>query len=83
MKIQRLLLLGVLAVFLLGGCSWFQTKDEKNAQELVGDGMDAFQRGRYRSAIESFEQLKDWYPVSKYAILAELKTADAYYHLEE
>ena len=83
MQTKRLLIFSVVALFLMGGCSWFQTKNEKTAQELAGDGMDAFQDGKYRSAVESFEQLKDWYPFSKYAILAELKMADAYYHLEE
>ncbi|MEA3428171.1 MAG: outer membrane protein assembly factor BamD, partial [Thermodesulfobacteriota bacterium] len=29
------------------------------------------------------EKLKDWYPFSKFAILAELKIADAYYSLKE
>ena len=33
--------------------------------------------------IELFEKLRDWYPFSKYAILAELKIADAYYNLQE
>ncbi len=32
---------------------------------------------------ESFEKLRDWYPFSKYAKLAELKIADAHYHLGE
>jgi tetratricopeptide (TPR) repeat protein len=37
----------------------------------------------YKQAIESFQKLKEWYPFSKYASLAELKIADSYYHLEE
>jgi outer membrane protein assembly factor BamD len=45
--------------------------------------MQAYRDGRYKKAIEEFEQLRDWYPFSKYAILAELKIADAYYALEE
>lgn len=75
-----------LVVMLLSpGCAWFfDTKtDEKTAQELVNDGMEAFNRQRYRSAIESFQKLKDWYPFSKYAILAELKIADSHFYLEE
>jgi len=47
------------------------------------DGMDEFKSNNYKSAIESFEKLKDWYPFSKYAILAELKIADAHYQLQE
>ena len=33
--------------------------------------------------IQHFERLKDWYPFSKFAILAELKIADSHYHLKE
>ena len=69
----------------LSGCAWFRGKDklEKPAQELVQEGIKAYEEGDYRDAIKNFEQLKDWYPFSKYAILAELKIADAHYHLEE
>ncbi|MFC1857869.1 outer membrane protein assembly factor BamD [Thermodesulfobacteriota bacterium] len=67
----------------LSGCGWFKTKGEKTAQELAGDGMEEYTAGKYKTAIESFEKLRDWYPFSKFAILAELKIADAYYQLEE
>ena len=70
-------------LFFLTGCSWFQTKEEKPAQELASDGMEAFKKGKYDKAIESFQKIKDWYPFSKYAILAELKIADAHFNLEE
>ena len=45
--------------------------------------MDAYEDGRYKEAIEYFQKLKDWYPFSKYAILAELKIADSHYHLKQ
>ncbi len=53
-----------------------------SAQQLAWDGMDAYEDGDYKIAIEHFQQLKDWYPFSKYAILAELKIADSNYHLK-
>ena len=72
-----------MAVMSIAGCSWFETKDELTAQELIYEGMDQYNYGNYKTAIENFEKLKDWYPFSKYAILAELKIADANYHLQE
>ncbi len=69
--------------FACSGCAWFKTADDKPVHELVGEGMDAFESRDYRKAIASFEKLRDWYPFSKYAILAELKIADSHYHLEE
>lgn len=79
------LILPVVAMLLFSGCAlFFDSKtDEKTAQELVNDGMEAFNNQRYRSAIESFDKLKDGYPFSKYAILAELKIADAHFYLGE
>ena len=64
-------------------CSLFKSKDLKSAKELALDGMDEFNSNNFKSAIKSFEKLKDWYPFSKFAILAELKIADAHYHLQE
>jgi outer membrane protein assembly factor BamD len=79
------LILPVVAMLLFSGCALFfdSKSDEKTAQELVNDGMESFNHQRYRSAIESFDKLKDWYPFSKYAILAELKIADAHFYLGE
>jgi outer membrane protein assembly factor BamD len=68
---------------LLSGCSWFQPKKEKTARELAEEGMEASKDEDYKQAIESFERLKDWYPFSQYAILAELKLGDAHYHRKE
>ena len=62
------------------GCSWFKDSREKPAEELAADGVRYYEKGDYTKAIDSFEKLKDWYPFSKYAILAELKLADSYFH---
>jgi len=67
----------------MSSCAWFQAKKEKTARELAEEGMEAFQDNDYRKAIESFEKLKDWYPFSRYAVLAELKIGDAHYHRNE
>ena len=78
---NRLRIITVLVLFLFGGCAWFGAKEDKLAQELASDGVEAYRSGDYKKAIKSFEKLKDWYPFSKYAILAELKIADAHYRL--
>jgi tetratricopeptide (TPR) repeat protein len=80
---KRLLLVCLsLLLMSVSGCAWFESKEEKSAQELVQDGVDYFEAGKYKKAVESFEKLRDWYPFSRYAILAELKIADAYFNLE-
>lgn len=80
---KRFLLVCLIALLAVSGCAWFESKEEKSAQELASDGMDQFNNEDFKDAIESFEKLKDWYPFSKYAILAELKIGDAHYRLEQ
>ncbi len=84
---KRSLCFIVMIMFLFSGCSWvekwFGTGSEQTPDELISDGMYYYDDGSYRQAIESFQKLKEWYPFSKYASLAELKIADSYYHLGE
>lgn len=88
---KRLTAVGIIIFFLCTGCSALKKtwnaitgKDEVGtAQQLAWDGMDAFEDGDYKDAIEYFQKLKDWYPFSEYLSLAELKTADAHYHLDQ
>jgi outer membrane protein assembly factor BamD len=74
----------LMSLWLLSGCAWFgKDHTEKPAYDLIQDGIEAYDDGSYSDAIKNFEQLKDWYPFSKYAILAELKIADAHYQLAQ
>ncbi len=73
----------LLSILVLSGCSWFDNQGEMSAEELANEGMEKFNSGSYRLAVVSFHKLKDWYPFSKYAILAELKIADGLYNLRQ
>ena len=80
---KRLMLACLSVLLVCSGCAWFdKPQEEKTAQELVEEGVESFEAGKYKDAIESFEKLRDWYPFSRYAILAELKIADAHFNLE-
>ena len=82
---KRKFILLVVAFFLLsaGGCGWFSssTKDEpeQSADALIQEGLDAYQLKKYERATEAFQKIKDRFPYSQYAVLAELKLADSYY----
>jgi outer membrane protein assembly factor BamD len=88
---QRRFCACLVAVLMLSGCTSLQQQLDKflgvqeggTAQELAWEGMDAYENGKYATAIEKFQKLKDYYPFSKYAILAELKIADSHYQREE
>jgi outer membrane protein assembly factor BamD len=55
-------------------------KPEKQPQQLAMEGVQKMQEKDYGDAIKAFQQLKERYPYSKYAILAELKLADAHFY---
>lgn len=95
----RNLAIGGMLVALLCGCStitetaadikksvlgFFGGLDENaTAEELAMKGMEEFDDGEYKKSIEHFQKLKDIYPFSRYAILAELKLGDAHYRIEQ
>ncbi|MCP4720244.1 MAG: outer membrane protein assembly factor BamD [Desulfobacteraceae bacterium] len=79
-----ILFLGTL-FFFISGCSLFDGSSQmnKNAEQLAAEGAAAFMHEDYTDAVKAYTDLKDWYPFSKYAILAELKIADSHFYLEE
>lgn len=88
---KKLLFIGLL-FFLISGCSDFELPSflggssgqmNKNAEQLASEGASAFMNEDYKDAIKAYTDLKDWYPFSKYAILAELKIADSNFRLEQ
>ncbi len=82
MKILALLLTAALLTT-ISACSARDPDIDKPAHELAQNGMDEYTEKNYRKSIRYFEKLRDWYPFSKFAKLAELKIADAHFNLEE
>ena len=86
---KKVLIACFLICFSISGCSsireaWVALtgeEEEYSAEELAWVAMDYYESGDYKLAIEKFEKLKDWFPFSRYAILAELKIGDAHYKL--
>jgi len=77
------LLVFTITILLMGGCAFiekfFGAEEEMGASELLTEGIENFERGNFEAAKDAFQKLKDRYPYSKYAILAELRMADAMY----
>ncbi len=63
---------GVIDRFLAG-------EEELTPHELLIEGQEYLEAGRYQSAADSFQQITDRYPYSPQAIRAELLMADAVY----
>ncbi len=85
-NVARWCLMGTLILLLFSGCAlwdkYFGSEDERTPSELMSDGIERFERGYFEEATEIFQNLKDRYPYSKFAIQAELKMADALYERE-
>lgn len=56
---------------------------DQNAEQLALEGMEKMRQKDYDDALKAFQKLKEQYPYSKYAILAELKLGDAHFHKRE
>ena len=64
--------------------SWFKRQQvqglDETAAKKAKEGMDYFRRGRFEMAEEIFQKVKDRYPFSPYATLAELRLADCKFY---
>jgi outer membrane protein assembly factor BamD len=85
----------LLSGLFLSGCSSTDSPDPEPAAEelkdnskpaidtpeaqLLADSMRYFQAGLYTVAIDSFEKLRDGYPLGPYAELADIKVADSHF----
>ena len=83
-KIFQFLLVLTLAA-LLGGCStvkgWFSSKKpEKPPDVMAQEGITQLKKKKYDDAIETFEKVRDRYPYSEQAMLAQIKLADSYFY---
>lgn len=82
MKKSLVLILIILLSVSATGC-FKKDKREKRAPELAAEAMKSFEKKRYRSAITTFNQLRDWYPFDKLSTLAEFKIAEAHFKMKE
>ncbi|MFZ7125017.1 MAG: outer membrane protein assembly factor BamD [Desulfobacterales bacterium] len=84
---KRFLLLIIIICLTCSGCSllghFFKAEEDESDTFLAWDGMEKYEEGDYKGAKAAFEKIKDWYPYSKFAMLAELKVADAHFKLGE
>ncbi|PID76797.1 MAG: outer membrane protein assembly factor BamD [Deltaproteobacteria bacterium] len=55
---------------------------EAPAKELLINGMDEYQVGKYHMAVKYFDKILDLYPFSPEAPLAGLKAADCHYYMK-
>ena len=82
------ILILLLLLSLLSGCSWLGFEKKKQMgratpEGLYQNGVQYYQEGKYDRAVESFQRLKEEYPLSKFTLMAELGIADSFYSDEK
>lgn len=71
------------AVMLMVGCAsarYLVRPDPTNAEEMYQHAVEDMESGLFPEAIKAFGDLKTKYPYTKYAALADLRTADTHFH---
>jgi outer membrane protein assembly factor BamD len=76
-------------VLLLAGCKiwlpWQKRVDMTRATPdgLYQQGVEQYQDGNYKRAVDLFQRLKEEYPLGQYAIMGEMGIADSYFSGKE
>jgi outer membrane protein assembly factor BamD len=84
-KIAKLLL-PLMVVALISQCAtvkgWFGKKKgpDKAPETLAQEGIDKLKKKKYDDAIDNFAKIRDRYPYSQQALLAQIKVADSYFY---
>ena len=89
MRSKRTLLILLASILMLSGCQlwWPWTKKVDMARlspdGLYQQGVEYYQDGNYKKAVEVFQRLKEEYPLSPYALTAEMGIADSYFSAKD
>lgn len=68
---------------MLGWVGFGEGSTPETPEALAMEGMNDFNRGKYSAALKRFVEIKDRFPFSEVALLAELKAADSNYYMEK
>ena len=82
---KHYLLLALLCLLTVTGCASTPAKPQLtgNDEESFTKAMSQFRLGNYMEAIPIFEELREKFPMSPYAVLAELRLGDCHYLKEQ
>ncbi|HIJ91003.1 MAG: outer membrane protein assembly factor BamD [Desulfobulbaceae bacterium] len=67
---------------MLGWVGFGESSGQETPEALAMEGMADFNRGKYSAALKRFAEIKDRFPFSDVAQLAELKAADSNYYMD-
>jgi outer membrane protein assembly factor BamD len=82
---KHYLLPALLCLLTAFGCASTPAKPQLTAsdEESFAKGMDEYRRGNYINAIPIFEEVREKFPMSPFAVLAELRLGECHYNKDE
>ncbi len=83
MKKSSILTVIICILFFVGCASIVLPKKGKTDEDYFAYAMYYFNASNYFDAIPAFEELREKFPLSPYAMLAELRLGDCHYHKDE
>lgn len=89
MRNKRILLVLLAVIFLIAGCTtwlpWGKKAEMARATPdgLYQQGLEEYQTGNYKRSVELFQRVKEEYPLSPLAIMAEIGIADSFFSGKE
>ncbi len=85
---RSFLILVALILFLTGCKIWLPWQSRTgmaraNPESIYQQGLEEYNDGNYKRSIELFQRVKEEYPLSKLAIMAEMGVADSFYSAKQ
>lgn len=89
-KTYKYIFIIIIFFLTLNGCGSFfnlfsspAPLEQKPLNELIQEGMNAFKNTNFDKALDIFQYIKDTYPFTPEALVAQLKLADAFYYTHD
>lgn len=79
LRIQKWLFISIIVILSLGCASTSKKKEPQTDEEFFNKAMDFYKKKDYWQAKPAFTELRDKFPLSKYAVIAELRLGDIHY----
>lgn len=83
LRIPQMVLLSLVLMIAIGCAGTSEKKEPRTDEEFFNRAMTFYKKKDYWQAKPVFTELRDKFPLSKYAVLAELRLADIHFFREE
>lgn len=83
LRIQKSFFLSLVFIISIGCASTSEKKEPQTDEDFFNKAMELYKKNDHWQAAPTFTELRDKFPLSKYAVIAELRLADIHYFKAE